>query len=119
MASYALLHAFSGFVFDTRHGMIGFNPVVLDAQGHFAVFWSLDSGWGTFEINTEAVILTVLAGSLAITRFRLPFLDGQQVVGVALDGEPVAFELQRGDIHFPEAVTLSQGGQLVINRRCA
>ncbi len=119
MASYALLHAFSGFVFDMRHGMIGFNPVVLDAQGHFAVFWSLDSGWGTFEINVEAVILTVLAGSLAITRFRLPFLDGQQVVGVALDGEPVAFELQRGDIHFPETVILSQGGKLVISRHCA
>ena len=47
MASYALLLAYSGFVFDMTRHLIGFNPVIDDIP--FRVFWSLDSGWGIFE----------------------------------------------------------------------
>lgn len=41
MASYSLLLIFSGFEYDTRYGIIGFNPIGIESGiQDYKIFWS-------------------------------------------------------------------------------
>ena len=111
MASYALLNAFSGFEFDMVQQMIGFNPVRTDA-GHFRCFWSLDSGWGEFELTPAAAEIRVLYGHLELATVRLPFLEGQNVRSAQLDGKDIAFTNADNTFQFADRVQLAQGKAL-------
>ena len=113
MASYALLNAFSGFEFDMVKQSIGFNPV-RPQDGQFRCFWSLDSGWGEFEMTPSACEVRVLYGELTLQQLHLPFLAENQVEAVALDDESVAFSAADGMIAFDSAVQIGTGQSLKV-----
>jgi len=116
MASYALLLAFSGFEYDMVKGMIGFNPII--NQDNFRCFWSLDSGWGTFEVCKDVVKLNILNGYLKIKTFKLTAIDTKKVVSVVIGNENIRFKVTNVSILFDTAVELSEGCSLVITLCC-
>jgi non-lysosomal glucosylceramidase len=113
MASYALLNAFSGFRFDMTKGLIGFNPVAAKG-GRFRCFWSLDSGWGIFEMKRERVALKVLHGSLEVKGLELPFLRGRKVAGVRVGAKKVAAAQRGRTLELARRVRVKAGASLVI-----
>ena len=70
MASYALLNSFSGFQFDLRQGMLGFNPVVKEYP--FVSLWSVTGAWGKMEITRDSFSLRVLGGALSLQTSTSP-----------------------------------------------
>ena len=70
MAAWSLIPTFSGFEYDMVHGMIGFDP--LQPAAGYRTIWSLDSGWGTFAMAPDRLVLTVLAGELTLSSLRVP-----------------------------------------------
>ena len=107
MASYSLLLALSGFMFDMVKGMIGFNPVIGDHR--FKVFWSLDSGWGVFERTSDEINLKVLYGHLDIKELCLPFAENRAVKSVFVGNVPVAYKKDGASIQFGDVVRISKG----------
>ncbi|MDE0312198.1 MAG: hypothetical protein OXI52_08025, partial [Caldilineaceae bacterium] len=99
----------SGFQFDMVNGGLGFQPVQPE-NGEFNCFWSLDSGWGQFQMTPQHSSLEVLYGSLTLRSLQLPFLADATVSAITLDGEPVAFQKQDGAISL-QAKTEVQAGQ--------
>lgn len=83
MASYALLLAHSGFVYDMTQNMIGFLPV----SPNIHTFWSIGKAWGTFEAtDSKNVTLKILFGELHLKKFTCSlfknndvFLDDQKL----------------------------------------
>jgi uncharacterized protein (DUF608 family) len=111
MASYALLLAYSGFQFDMRRGMIGFQPA-LPARGRFQCFWALHTGWGTVDFRAASVTLLVSGGTLTLERFALP--DRPAVSRATLAGQRVACERDGAELVFERAITLQAGARLVL-----
>jgi len=98
MASFALLPIFSGFEFDLPNGHLGFNPRI-DRRG-FKSFWSIDGGWGMFEMNNGEMKLTLREGSLKLKSFGTD--TAQSVKRVLIDGESVPFSSEEGRVTFDE-----------------
>ena len=83
MAAWSLIPTFSGFEYDMVHGMIGFDP--RQPAAGYRTIWSLDSGWGTFAITPDRLVLTVLAGELTLTSIRVPAVRAGAVTAAAVD----------------------------------
>lgn len=115
MASYALLNAFSGFTFDMIRGMVGFDPLIAEAE-HFQCFWSLDSGWGTFSVTPEQVALDVLYGALELSVLALPFLSPQENVEVTYAGQTTRYTWSDGSLSFALPLILSPQHNVSIRR---
>jgi hypothetical protein len=113
MASYALLNAFSGFEFDMTKGLIGFDPIRL-SNGKFGCFWSLDSGWGVFEMKRKQVELSVFYGELRLRILKLPRLAKTKVKSVSLNGKRIAFAQDSEEITFKTPVRIRQNRSLNI-----
>jgi hypothetical protein len=111
MASYALLNAFAGFEFDMAQGMIGFNPLQ-PKNGCFKCFWSLDSGWGEFEMSLGQAQLRLLYGQLSLKSLKLPFVTEQSIQTVVLDKRQLTFKRAEGMIQLQEQ-TLVKNGQIL------
>ncbi|MCX6047355.1 MAG: GH116 family glycosyl-hydrolase [Chloroflexi bacterium] len=111
MASYALLNAFSGFEFDMVQHLLGFNPVRPD-NGQFRCFWSLDSGWGEFEMGANGVEVRLLYGHLDLQTLRLPFLANQTVKSVGVGAQTTAFTQADGTINLAGVTRIEQGQAL-------
>lgn len=113
MASYALLLAFSGFEYDMTEKRIGFQPIT--GEEYFSCFWSLDSGWGTFVRKNGWIELNVLYGELELRCLNLPFLKGQNVNGISLDGtEVLDCNWHEEVFFFSSTVRINAGHSLVI-----
>lgn len=126
MASYSLLNAFSGFEFDMVRGHIGFQPKLADAggdgdgDGAFSAFWSLDGGWGTFEMEPEELRLKVLYGGLSIRSLKLPGPGCRTVQEVVLSGgERQEFAAEGDLLRFCSPVKIVAGRSLVVQCRGA
>jgi hypothetical protein len=102
MASYALIPALSGFVFDATKGLIGFRPRAYGLDGTFSSLWSLDSGWGRVEVSTNQLIVTLLGGELDVKEIVIPFAT--KAKHVMVDGQEVAFEAGEGSVMLRQAV---------------
>ena len=113
MASYALLNAFSGFQFDMGRGLVGFDPV-RPHDGKFRCFWSLDSGWGLFEMRPGKVELQVLHGSLELRALDLPFLRGRKVTKVTLGASKLGFHTDRGKVELARPARIGPERPLVL-----
>jgi len=85
LSSYALVNAYSGLVFDQRKGEIGFHPA---RAGDGVYLWSAGRGWGEVAFHGTTATLTVKGGELAVSRIRLPALQGAPSV----DGSPAERE---------------------------
>ena len=103
MASFALLPIFSGFEFDLPNGHLGFNPRI-DRNG-FKSFWSVDGGWGLFEINESGMKLTLREGSLKLKSFGTD--TAKSIKRVLIDGESVPFSSEEGRVTFDECAVRS------------
>ncbi|MBV7328261.1 hypothetical protein KFU94_08365 [Chloroflexi bacterium TSY] len=111
MAAYALLNTFAGFTFDMVQDTIGFNPIRPD-NGYFRCFWSLDSGWGEFEISPGQVDLQVLSGTLPLRVLKLPFLANQTVLTIKMENETLDFQAVGGDVQFALQIVVGEGQTL-------
>jgi hypothetical protein len=111
MASYALLNAFAGFQFDMVRQEIGFRPVRL-IDGCFRCFWSLDSGWGEFELTPTRAEVRLCSGRLDLTTLRLP--EECTVRSVHVGAAAVAFTYAAGKLRLDEGVRLSVDAPLTV-----
>ncbi len=115
MASYALLHAFSGFQFDMVTCSVGFQPVQSPRE-NFRCFWALHTGWGQFQMDAAGCQLQVLYGVLPLQQLRLPDLTAVAIKGVALDGAPLAFTRKGGDLNLDTRREIKAGQTLQVTR---
>ncbi len=113
MASYALLNAFAGFQFDMVSQSIGFNPIQ-GQDGQFRCFWSLDSGWGEFEMTPTGCEVRVLYGDLTLRSFQLPFLADEQIAAVTVAESPIAYNKTGDTIEFGVGIQIGAGATLSI-----
>ena len=113
MASYALLLALSGFEFDLVTGHIGFNPPQTE-NGKFRCFWSLGTGWGTFEMKPDHVMIRVQYGKLEVKTLKLRFLKGRKIKSVSIGRDAVEFENRNGEIALSRYTLIEKGQELVI-----
>jgi len=113
MASYAALLAFSGFQFDMPKKKLGFNPIV---DGNFSCFWSIDSGWGTFEKTGTGNVLKLLYGTLTLSCLKLKYIKPTSVLHIGKNGtiKNVNFSLEDQDIIFQPEITLNAGEEIKI-----
>ena len=124
MAAWSLIPTFSGFEYDMVHGMIGFDP--LQPAAGYRTIWSLDSGWGTFALAPDRLVLTVLAGKLTLSSLRVPAACAGTVtagaIGIAVPRDsapspaaPVAITTGGGrTVTFPAPITISACQQLTL-----
>ncbi len=114
MASWSLLTALSGYQFDMSAGKLGFNPLI--NQDDFTSFWSVDSGWGTFQQQggeDTTVKLKVEYGSVQLKELVLSCLT-DNCAAVALDGEPIRATVVGNVVQFKEPITIACGQTLVL-----
>jgi len=100
MASYGGLLALSGFRFDMTAGRIAFDPKV-QSDGRFKCFWAVSRGWGDVLIEDGRLTLTLLGGTIELSRIGLPpgcmggsvklKLDAQDYKAVEQDGRDACF----------------------------
>ncbi|RJS92153.1 hypothetical protein CW705_03005 [Candidatus Bathyarchaeota archaeon] len=117
MASYTLLLALSGFKFDLVKNRIEFNPPRI-INGNFKCFWSLGTGWGTFEIQQNNVMIQVQHGHLKIKVLSLPFLKDREIKEVfveSVEKEKIVFERCDCEIVFPNYVLIEKDQKLIVS----
>ena len=102
MAAFALLPLFSGFSFDLPNGTLGFSPVL---PGDFCAPWFAGGAWGEYKRTEEATDLTVLSGTLRLSRLRLPYL--KSAARVLCDGREIPFSFRNGELTLNAAVSES------------
>ena len=105
LASYGLLLAYSGFVFDMHRKKIGFHPIHGEP---WRFFWSLDSGFGTVEKRDGNIFLKVLYGSLKLRRFETE----EDVCHMTLNGKNLSYRKEGQDIVFDDLLLLKKGDTL-------
>jgi hypothetical protein len=115
MSSYGLLLALSGFTFDRGAGTIGFAPRI--RPENFRTFWALDGVWGVYAQKGGKAVLSVLSGSLPITRIDLPAFAQPGPVKVTCGERSLAAQADgSGAIILPRSTLITPGRDLVITR---
>jgi uncharacterized protein (DUF608 family) len=110
LASYALLHAYSGFTFDTTRKMIGFKPVV---PGDFRCFWSLGHAWGELSQNDNTTHFSVLYGQLEVQEIQLAWTP----VTVEANNRILSFQVnESGASILAHPLTLTSGDKINCKR---
>jgi len=104
MASYALLLALSGFEFDMAKGHIGFSPKI--NQENFYCFWSLNYGWGSFEIQENKIRFTVKWGHICLNTFACSVFKTKQIETITVGDEKVSFAVKDGCVRFESAIDI-------------
>ncbi len=114
MASYALLHSFSGFSFNSVRQELGFRPAALSARGRFRCFWCLATGWGEYEQDSARFALKLHSGCLPLRRLGLPLPPAWTSVRATLGRRPVPCRPCEGRLVFDNLITLRAGDRLCI-----
>jgi uncharacterized protein (DUF608 family) len=109
LASWGVLPALSGFVYDGVSHHIEFAPRI--NRENFKTFWSCASAWGVFELDTSKALITVTYGNLEMRSMSIPDLDIQSV---NLDGKNIGFEQAGNRVQFSEPVLIKAGSSLVL-----
>lgn len=97
MASYSLIPVYSGFCFDMAAGRIGFCPVRKPGE-RFRTLWSVDSAWGTVEMDDGELLIRIEEGTLPLRALTLPFLPEGAAPAVEIDGQSAAAVRQGDDL---------------------
>ncbi|MCP4760417.1 MAG: hypothetical protein GY870_01465 [archaeon] len=111
MSSYSLISAFCGFEYDLVEGMIGFHPVV--EADEFICFWSLGTGWGTIDMNSEQIKLIVLYGELKLKKIRLS-LGESPPNSIGVGKREIKFSVKNEEIIFEKIVIIDENNPLVV-----
>lgn len=104
MASYALLLALSGCEYDMVRGHIGFSPKI--NRENFYCFWSLDTGWGSFQRQRNQIQLTVKHGRISLRSFACDVFKAKKIEAVAVDNRKISFRLKDGSVYFRSPVNI-------------
>ena len=110
MASFANIAILSGYDIDMPNKHLGFNPYTKDAD--FSTIWSIDAGWGSFEIKDKVVKLNICGGKLNLKSFGVKFAD--KVTSVKADGTDVGFAFADGKIVFENAIDIKTSLEVLI-----
>lgn len=86
LASYVLLLAYSGFIYDVYHKKIGFKPLV---KGDYCFFWSLDTGFGTVERAGDNITLRVSYGKLTVQELVFESAFTEKIQRIQVEGDSV------------------------------
>ncbi|MGL4723924.1 MAG: GH116 family glycosyl-hydrolase [Scandinavium sp.] len=84
MASYSLLHAFSGFTCDLSQGQLAFQPVTPDGEQRY--FWALEGAWGYVAWDEKAASLHIEYGHLSLRTLTLACWSAARDCEVRLNG---------------------------------
>jgi uncharacterized protein (DUF608 family) len=114
MASYTVLLDLSGFEFDLVKNHIGFNPPRME-NGQFRCFWAVSSGWGTFEINPNGLVLSVQHGELKIKTLKLSILKERTPKTMCINNDLVKYEVENGKVKFTETILIEEDQKLVVD----
>jgi uncharacterized protein (DUF608 family) len=107
MASWGLLNALSGFVFDgVRHSIL-FDPAI--NSGNFRSFWSCGTGWGLISQNNKEVTLALDYGELVLSEITLPQVMIRKII---LNDNEVQMNYINGIAQFANTLTLKEGDAL-------
>ncbi|MBP3961975.1 GH116 family glycosyl-hydrolase [Paenibacillus lignilyticus] len=108
MASYSLLHAYSGFRYHKGQGLLGFEPKVSAGAGtgevaglsveNYQAFWALDGAWGTVKLGKDALEINVLYGEFALLQLQLGETLISRVQSAHLGNEELQFERSGGQL---------------------
>jgi hypothetical protein len=120
MASWGLITALAGYEFDAPRARVGFSPRI--HVDDFGVFWSLDSGWGSYvqRLSGESarVELSVAYGELSLRELHLGSIQEVHSARVSVDGAPIsatfAAENTGWTVLFGEELLLKPGQGLTI-----
>jgi hypothetical protein len=120
MASWSLLEAASGYVYDAAKHLIGFAPAI-GPESFRAPFFGHE-GWGTVEQKVQdgrqSVSLMTASGSVSVATLRMrPLVTGRQC-HVALDKSHIAVQIAETDrdisVELSETVTVERGSMLTV-----
>ncbi len=109
MASYSLLIAFSGFVFDATKKFIGFYPIMQNQP--FRSFWSNASAWGRVNIEKNQMILAVHYGAIALKEIGFDFAE--KATKISINNKVQDFTIENGKIKLDE-ILLKTNDKLLI-----
>lgn len=104
MASYSLLLALSGFEYDMTKGHIGFSPKINGEN--FYCFWSLNTGWGSFEIHENKVQFTVKSGHISLNSFACDVFETKQIEAIVLGEREVPFVVEDSCMRFESQINI-------------
>ena len=82
MASFGLMNAYSGFIFDMTKKQIGFNPI---QNGTY--LWSVGETYGTVSVNGKNLTLNVLGAPLDLSTLLV-----ENCQKLELDGKTATFD---------------------------
>jgi hypothetical protein len=115
MASWTLLEAASGYLYDATQEVLTFAPR-LGAES-FRSFFITGSGWGVFGQQNSAAQISLDYGSLNLKSLTLASSAGQ--ASVTLGGKPVRVEVKQADgrltLGFTQPVMLAAGESLIVS----
>ena len=108
MAAFALLPAFSGMTVDMAKGIMRFAPVV---PAPFRCFFSVEGGWGEFELHGDSAAIRVKGGSLSLRALEIPLKGPLQAT---VDGRALRLARTEKGLVFADKITVPQGAELLI-----
>jgi len=122
MASWALLLALSGYMYDGRNFTISFKPRINPSK--FRSFFITDGGWGTFsqEISRDSFSATIesLYGKIKIKNIKLDiperFVGKLSVRLIKNESQLLDIILDKNIISLKETIELEEGDLLKIER---
>ena len=98
MASYSLFLALSGFEYDMVKGHIGFSPKINGEN--FYCFWSLNTGWGAFQMKENKIELTVKSGQISLNSFACNVLEIKEVKAITVRDQEIPFAVEGRCVNF-------------------
>ncbi len=117
MASWAVLLALSGYQYDGTRSFIAFSPRI--NKDNFSTFWSCGSGWGSFEVKGNTVVLKVEYGDLALSKFGVSKGYGfRSIKSIHIDSESgrgnLKVEKGLSVVHLEKPVKIKRGSRIEI-----
>jgi non-lysosomal glucosylceramidase len=109
MASYSLLNAFSGFVFEATKNRIGFKPQ--STLRPFKCFWSLGSAWGQVDLTDNSIRLNILHGKFLLREFMGPIVPSK----VEFSGRSIPFNFEKECCALFNPILLESGDDIVFH----
>jgi len=113
MASYGLLNALSGFLFDKGVGYLAFSPKIY--KNNFRCFWALDSVWGLYHQVKDSIRIEVLYGAIKLNKIHLAALNDINSIDIKINKMNIEHLVEDCDINFLESIELKNGEILEIS----
>ena len=105
LASYSLLLAYSGLIFDLPHQRMGFRPL---KPGSY--FFALDGCWGSVHYCREEMKIQIRYGTIRLKQIAAPF----EAVSLTVNSNPVPFTTHGRELLLQQERTIAAGDAICI-----